>query len=120
MFSSGSKSGSLKHETKTVTHRINCENQAPLNATKSSSRGNKLMDSPCAHAVASQSRSRSKHKKMSANKLFAKAHQACDGETYLFNSKSSEGSHALALRLSSGHCGDCGHSKKQRALELQH
>ena len=70
------------------------------------------MDSPVAHAVASQSRSKSKHKKMSASKLFARAHQTFDGETYLFSGKSSEGSHALALRHSNGHSCDCGHSKK--------
>lgn len=118
MFSSGAKAPSLRHDTKTVTHHILCDAQTTLNAHKNPSRANRLADSPSRNTVSCQSRSKSKHKKLSANKLFAKAHQTCDGETYLTHSKSVEGSYALPLRYSAGHCSDCSHSKKKRPLEM--
>jgi hypothetical protein len=117
MFSSGGRAAALSHHTRTVTHRVDCDNQSALNALRTEGRGNRLADSPYKHATPAHSNSKSRQKKLSANKLFAKAHQAHGGETYLTHSKSSEPYHARPLR-SSGHCSDCTHSKKAKALEV--
>jgi hypothetical protein len=76
------------------------------------------MDSPAKNSNQRQSHSKSKQKKLSTNKIFAKAHQACDGETYLTHSKSAEGSHAHPARPATGHCSDCEHPKRAKHLEM--
>ncbi len=42
MSSSGQREHALKHETKTVTHRINSLAQTTLNANKNSTRANRI------------------------------------------------------------------------------
>ena len=76
------------------------------------------MDSPSKNSVPCHSNSKSRQKKLSANKLFAKAHHANDGETYLVHTKSAEGSHVHSARLSGGHCSDCTHSRKPKSLGM--
>lgn len=116
MFSSGTKSLGLKHEAKTVTHRINCDNQMTLNHNKNANRANRINDSAPNSSTQGQSRSKSRLRTMSASKLFAKAHQTQDGETYLLHTKSAEASHANSNRILGGHCSDCTHSKKAKSL----
>lgn len=101
-----------------MTHRISCDNQTALNPNKNANRVNRILETPPNSSAPCHSRSKSRQKRISASKLFAKAHQTNDGETYLVHTKSAEGSHGNTARLSGGHCSDCTHSKKAKSLEM--
>lgn len=90
MFSSGGRAPACKHDIKTIMRRIDCDNHTALNSHRVEGRGNQHMGSPYKHATPGRTHSKSRQKKISANKLFSKAHQTSDNETFLTHSKSNE------------------------------
>lgn len=94
MFSSGARAPACKHDIKAMMHRIDSDRHTALNSHRLEARGNLHMGSPYKNATPGRTHSKSRQKKLSANKLFSKAHQISDNETYLTHSKSNEPYHA--------------------------